>query len=530
MKQYSDQTSLAFNQAAALSLAAAVTDLFPGALFLSGQGTSHYFFYDFVFPFAFQTQLLTLIEERMRLIVKEKRVIKPLEMMPLNAADLMRHRGQVLAAEFLSHVERATVLLCQIGEFAIYSPDFCPKELHIPSFKLFESVISEVQGRTVVRIIGAAGGDKSVVKNLFKQIPYSSRSHSLLAAQGSLLAPIQETGSWIWRPRGEKIRNALVQWWKEGVQKENISLVSMPIPEGDEEGEIALIQAHLNYFLSFNEPKVAQIALIPNEDRSQEREGFFSPDVCFADRAYLFCSDQDFLEECISSLHFILQIPKILGFEFEIVLSVSLEAPKNLRSQSVSLWEKAFESVGVSWSTEKVIRTPFVTCVEIRFPDALGRKWTSPFIGIPIQPMPVGKGRMLVRSSLGSFERILALLLEKTAGWLPSRFAPEQVRVILLTPSVEVYAVQVQQRLQAEGVRVGFDRCQDRLRAQLDQAILDKVPYVVLLGEKEMAGQMVTVREDCGTSSEQSLSLEAFCERLNTDLFNMRSRNSELTH
>lgn len=529
MKNSSNHSSCVLNQSAALILAAAVTELFPGALFLSGQGTSQYFFYDFVFPFAFQSELLILIEERMRLIVKERRPLKMLEMMPLNAADLLRHKEQPLAAECLAEEERATVLLCQIGDFVIPSSNFSPKELVIPFFKLFEGVVSGVREETVVRIVGAASCDKSVVKELFKQIPYSSRSHPMLAAQASLLAPLQDAGSWIWRPRGEQVRRALMQWWMEDLEDQTISLVSMPRVAGEEGGERALIQAHLEYFIRFQEPRVAQIALISNEAISRVEEGFFSPTVCFVDRAYLFCSDQHFLEECISSLHFILQIPKILGFEFEVVLSVSMEASKNLRSQSVSLWEKAFEKVGVSWSTEQTMRTPFVSCVEIRISDALGRKWTGPFIGVPLEPMPVGKGRMLVRSSWGSFERILALLLEKTAGWLPICFAPEQVRLIVLVPSAEVYASQVYQRLQAEGLRVGFDRSRVRLRAQLDQCLLDKVPYVVLLGEKEMARQEVTIREN-GASIEQSLSLDMFCVKVNTDLFNMRSRNSELTH
>lgn len=536
MKTILNHSSLPFNQAAAVVLTAAVTELFPGALFLSGQGTDHYFFYDFVFPFEFQSELLTLIEERMRLILKEKRPIKVLEMMPLNAADLMRHQGQELAAELLSTVERATVLLCQIGDFAIHSPDFSPEELVIPFFKVFEAVISKVQGQSIVRIIGSASNDKTIVKNLFKKTPYSAKAHAVLADQGALLAPIQETASWVWRPRGEIVRRALIQWWMEAIEKQNISFVSMPTSGGTEEGERALIQAHLDYFIRFQEPRVAQMVFLSG-DASQRKEGFFSPEVCCSDRTYLFCSDQHFLEECISSLHFILQIPKLLGFEFELVLSVSLEAPKSLRSQSVSLWEKVFEREGLEWSIEKVIGTPFVSCVEVRIADALGRKWTGPFIGIPIEPMPVGKGKMLVRSSLGSFERILALLLENTAGWLPTRLAPEQVRLIVLTPSAKEYADLVCKRLQELGVRVGFDKNrEDRLKLQLSSAFLDKVPYVVLLGEKEVAGQTVTLHNwtlngvVSETGREQSLSLDAFCVKLNSDLFNMRSRNSELTH
>jgi threonyl-tRNA synthetase len=404
MKNSSDHFCIV-NQSAALVLAAAVIELFPGAQFLSGEGTSKYFFYDFTFPFTFQPELLILIEERMRLIIKEKRAVKMLEMMPLNAADLMRHNGQLLAAELLSNVEKATLSLCQIGNCVIPSLDVDLNELSIPFFKLFEGVVQENE---VVRIVGSAG-DKAVVKDLFKQIPYSSKSHSLIALKSELLAPMQE-GSWIWRPRGEQIRRILIRWWEGECKNQNIPLVSLPVVED----ERVLIQTHLDYFLRFGSSRVAQIAQIRNENSSEGKEGFFTPDVCFADRTYLFCSDQDFLKECISSLHFILQIPKILGFEFEVVLSVSMEASKNLRSQSISLWEKAFEEMGIRVSRKQEIGTPFITCVEIRLFDALGRKWTAPFIGIPLEPMPVGKGRMLVRSSFGSFERILALALEKT--------------------------------------------------------------------------------------------------------------------
>src|ERR1700722_6040613 len=126
------------NQTAALLLAAAVVELFPHVHIVEGEGTSKYFYYNFIFPFAFNDGLIPLIEERIRLILKEKRPLRAMEMIPSNAATLMQHHGQPIVSEKLLQVERATVEMMQLGDFVAYCPFSCLQDLPVMYFKILE--------------------------------------------------------------------------------------------------------------------------------------------------------------------------------------------------------------------------------------------------------------------------------------------------------------------------------------------------------------------------------------------------------
>jgi threonyl-tRNA synthetase len=397
------------NQTAAVLLASAVSDLFPDALLIGGQGTPDHFFYDFVFPFTFQKEFLTLIEERMRFTIREKRGIKKLDMMPSNAAAMMRHRGQKLAADALLDVRRAVIEMCQIGDFVAYSPQPFSLDLSIPFFKLLEGFPLEGSGGQTTRIVGIASRDKQTVKSAIKQLSFSSRSHLTAAIDAELFAPLSEEGFWMWRSKGLTLFNLLDSWWRAEHVKQNFSLVRTPVALMEE----GITQAHLECYLLTGASKIAEVALLANPDAGDLSLGLFAPRAGFADQAHLFCPEEKLLEETISSLQFILKIPKILGFEFEIVLSVSSAGTNKSRARAVSIFRDALEKSALGYSVEKDERVGTLASVDIRFPDALGRRWTGPQLSIPDLAMPVGKGSALIRSTWGSFERIAALILEK---------------------------------------------------------------------------------------------------------------------
>ena len=517
--------SLILNQTAAVVLASAVTELFPGTLLVGGEGTAQRFFYDFFFPFEFQADFLPMIEERMRLIIREKREIKCLEMMPSNAAALMRHRSQDLAAAALDEVDRALVQMCQVGEFVAYSPRPFLAELFIPFVKLLEGFSVSCPEDKRIRIVGAATSEKDLLKKIAKEPPLSSRSHFILSQQLGMLEPLEE-GLWLWRQRGEALRRQLVQLWEKELGKQNFEFISSPASLMQSGKEGSLTQVHRNYFLQKASQKIAELALVPNEEYADPLLGLFSPKVHFVDRAHLFFPDEKLLEECISSLQFICQIPKILGFEFEVVLSSSGEGTRETRSRAVSVLREALEKAGTAYTVQNHWRQGVLASIDICIADALGRRWEGPFLRIPETPMPVGKGSMLIRSTFGSLERIVALLLEQKGGWLPLPIAPEQVRILVAVGKALPYAQQVRQRLQGEGFRIALERGEDPLKSQVYRATADKVPYLVLLGVREEQAKILTIRA-YGENKEQALSLDEFCARLKSE---MGSYTSELTN
>ena len=493
------ETSLtSLNQTAAVLLAAAVVELFPEALLVDGRGTSKYFYYDFVFPFAFNSDFIPLIEERMRLILREQRAVRPLEMMPSNAAALMQHRKQHLAAERLMQIPRATVPMLQIGDFVAYCPEPALEELTIPFFKILEAT-----GERAIRVAGSASLDKETLKAVSRLPLPSSQSHLKLASEMALCEPMN--GSWVWRPNGEFLRHQLIELWRREIVKQNFNIISSP-----SEGEI--LANHLFYFSRFGTSKIAEFTSISNEEFCDPSLGLLSPKVFFGDRAHLFCDEEKLLEESISSLRFILKIPKILGFEFEIVLSVS-----SAGAQRVSVFQQALESEGVRYTFEKEVRPGILASIDLRFSDSLGRQWTGPYLS-----MPEGKPCVLAFSAFGSLERTCALLLEK-GGRLPLLLAPQQVRILVANRKSDPYANEVCAVLRAQGYRAELENSEEKLKTRLYRAIVEKVPYVLLLGEREEKARTLTIRA-YNESEEQILSLDEFCMRLKREI---ESGNSE---
>ncbi len=515
---------VSLNQTAAILMASAVTELFPGTLLIEGQGTPDFFYYDFLFPFEFQEDFLTLIEERMRLIIREKRAVKLLEMMPANAASMLRHRGQILAADRLDAVERAVVEMCQIGDFAAYSPVPFLKDLSIPFIKILEGFPLGISGRKTIRIVGAAALQKDVLKLAAKKQSVSERSHLTLAREMQLFEPLEDL--WMWRAKGVLLRKQLLRIWQEEHVKQKFELIASPIAFLGEGTEKGLTTAHVQYFLQTGAAKVAEVALVTSSQISDPAMGLFSPGAYFADQASVFCADEKLLEECISSLHFILKIPKILGFEFEIVLSISSEGSQKARSKATAILREALEKAGAAFTTENDFRSGILASIDVRIADALGRRWTGPSLRIPEVAMPSGKGSMLIRCAFSSLERIAALLLEKSGGLMPLCVAPEQVRILVATSKSNAYAAQVCKKLQAQEFRATLNCGDGSLKERVYQALKEKVPYILLLGEREEKEQTLTVRSLL-ENKEQTLSFDEFCMRMKSEL---GSFTSELTN
>ncbi len=508
------------NQTAAVVLATAVCDLFPDVQIVGGQGGDQYFYYDLVFPFEFQKDFLPLIEERMRLIVREKRTVRSLEMMPSNAATMMQHRGQNILAERLSEIDRALVSMCQIGEFIAFCPYTIQEALSIPFLKICEGYLLPIAGQKIMRIVGSAALDKETLKAVVKQ-PLPA-CHLSLSREMGMFEPMEEF--WLWRPKGEFIRQQLIDWWRQEYRRQNFSLISSPASLLG--GEEAVTRSHREYFLRSGESKIAEVTWLESGDRSDPTLGLFSTGTYFADRSHLFCTEEKLLEECISSLRFIFKIPKILGFEFEIVLAVSNAGTHKMRSKGLSLFQQVLEQEGLDYTVEKTERAGLLASLELRMADALGRRWTGPFLRIPETGIATGKGCMLIRSAFGSFETVVALLLEKRGGWLPLWLAPEQVRILIVSSPAKAYADEVLQTLKTQGLRMTVEGGEDKLKTQVYKAIQEKVPCVVLLGEREVRAKTLTVRWN-GEIEEQNLTLNEFCMRLKAE---MGSGHSELTN
>lgn len=506
-------SSLVNRQTAAQLIAAAATELFPGILLAGGRGTSICFYYDFIFPFPYNADFLPLIEERIRLLIREKRSIQTLEMMPQSAAALLLHRGQKVRADQLLLVQNSLVQMCQIGEWI----DFCPfpfeEKIDLTHFKLLRAESLEFLEPQRIRIIGIGSAEKNVVKAAVKHSHFSF--HWNLGKQTRLFEPMREKGFWYWLPKGEVFKNLLLSWWRKEHSKQDFHIIHSPISFLDCGNGTDFLESHREYACRFAVEKVAEIGLIAQ--REEVGEGFFSPKVVTVDQAHLFCSEEKLLQESISSLQFILKIPKILGFECEIILSVSSSKRQKNRSSQVALLRAALEQMKISYLLKKGAPEGVLAGIDVCLFDSLGRKWAAPFIHLLEKEGPIGRSCILSRSTFGSLERMTALILEKNEGWLPLSFAPEQVRILVLADCVRPYAQQVLNHLEEQGIRAGIEDREDKLKARLYQAFLEKIPYIVLLGQREENKKEMTVRA-YGENIEQSMPLDKFCMKLKAEM------------
>lgn len=492
-------------QTAAEILAAAALELFPDTLLFQGQGTSKLFFYDFYFPFPFQDEFLFQLEERMRQILKRKERIKVLEMVPSNAASLLKHVGQPVLAEKVKDIDKALVSMVQIGEFA----DWCEESLLTEwdtacAFKLLEFYPINVGSDPLVRIVGVLEEDKQALKKAVKEAPCFAKSDHLNLVQDlGLFMPLEDVGEglWAWLPKAEAVKEALVSWWHKEHRKQNFQLMTTPaFLSGDESGEpgFDLFLAHRAFWLKGNISKlavckIAEISYLSSFADKQLKNGLFESIGWISDRAHLFVNDEELFQECISSLQFIAKIPKILGFEFQIILytgNVGTQKKGSSREKGYRLLQDVLMEAGLEYH---IIQDPMLEMqsrIQLQMADALGRWWDGPFIEID-SSLDVKSGfSCITRSAFNSLERLVVLCVEKYRGHWPFWLSPEQMRIIILSNENMNFAQAVRWKLEDAGIRLFVDKqIDDPLKLRLHRALSEQIPFVVLIGNKE--------EEDC---------------------------------
>ena len=505
-----DTTFISVRQTAAQFLATAACELFPKTLLVSGQGTFRYFYYDFYFPFAFQNEMLPVIEERMRTLLRERRPIKRLEMVPSNAAALLEHQGQGVIAEGLRRSRSAVVQMCQIGD----AVDFCPYEFSLKGnlgfFKLIEAYDPQIPGKKVTRIVGALSQGKEELKAIVKQPVPSLKDHMTLSRELQLFMPLGEKNQWMWLPKGEQIQAFLSRWWREEHVQQNFNFISSPAPFLSGGAEESMARCHLEFLSKNLSSKTAEIAWLPVLERGDFFGGLFLTAASFTDRAYLSCSAEKLLEETISSLQFILKIPKILGFEFEIALSVSSAGNQKERQKAVNVFSQALQELQLEYTLQKDHRSGVHACIELRILDALGRRWRGPHLSYSGISVPNQKESVLIRSAFGSMERLVGLMLEHTGGQIPFWLAPEQVRILLVGEKSSAWADEVCRGLRDQGVRVTTQSGPELLKTRMYCALREKVPLIVLIGEREEKTKSLTIRRSV-ENEEKNITIEEFC-------------------
>jgi len=541
-------------------MAEAVMSLFPGTKLGIGPPTDGGFYYDFDLPRPLTPEDLPVIEAKMREIVAAD--------LPFTREEADKDRArQVFAAqsyklELINDLPDSEVLtIYRQGSFV----DLC-RGPHLSStgrvgpFKLLSIAGAYWRGDEhrpmLQRIYGTAfESQESLDEYLHKLEEAERRDHRKLGKELELFSIHEEAGPGLvlWHPKGAMVRKVIEDFWKEEHLKRGYEIVYTPhifkvglwktsghwemyrenlYSPMDVDGQDYIIKpmncpGHILIYKtrihSYRELPMrwAELGTVYRYERSGVLHGLARVRGFTQDDAHIFCRPEQLEDEIIGVLELARFMMKSFGFaEYQVLLSTRPEK----YAGTIEVWERATATL------EKALRRleqPYEVDpgegvfygpkIDIKLQDALGRAWQGPTIQVDFnlperfevtytgedgQPHLVA---MIHRTVLGSMERFLACLIEQYAGAFPVWLAPVQAVVIPIADRHLDYARRVEAELKAEGLRLKVDARPERMNSKIREAQLQKVPYMLVVGDKEADTATVAVRlrsgEDMGRRS-----------------------------
>ncbi len=554
---------------AAHLMAGAVVELFPDVKVTIGPAIEDGFYYDFYYPKGFSDQDLERIEKLMRKMRDKDLQFERRVVSRADAEKLFRDRGEKFKLEILEEIEGDTVTLYRHGNFE----DLCrgphvPSTGRIPAFKLLHVSGAYWRGdenrESLQRIYGTAFFSEDELKeHLHRLEEAKKRDHRRLGRDLDLFS-IQESvgpGLVLWHPKGAMVRHIMETFWRDEHLKNGYELVYTPhlarlglwetsghtsfykdamFPSMDMDNQAYQvkpmncpfhIQIYKSRVRSYRELPLrwAELGTVYRYERSGVMHGLLRVRGFTQDDAHHFFTAEQAEEEITRTIDFSLRMLRAFGFnDFKVYLSTRPEK----RVGDDSEWDAAesalkvgLEKSGVSFEEDPGEGVFYGPKIDIKLRDSLGRLWQCSTIQFDFN-LPERfdlyysaedgtrkRPFMLHRALLGSLERFFGCLIEHYAGAFPLWLSPEQVRVIPVSSEQSEYAADVRGKILAEGLRCGIDLSNEKLGRKIRQAQLEKIPYMVICGRREVESGCISVRSRSGETSD-GVDLAAWIEEL----------------
>ncbi len=554
-------------------MACAVQELFPEVKVTIGPAIENGFYYDFDRETAFTPDDLVLIEKRMKEIIARDEPFERMELPRDDVLGLFREKGESYKLELLEDIDDQQVSLYKLAGFT----DLC-RGPHLPSSKRIKAFkLTGVAGAywrgderlpMLQRIYGTAFPDKKGLKEHLKLVEEAKkRDHRRLGKELDLFSISDEVGPGLvcWHPRGAKIRTLIEDFWREehskngyellytphvaklqlwetsghtGFYKENM-FSTMDVEEQHYQLKPMNCPFHIQIFKSrlrsYRElPKRwAELGTVYRYERSGVLHGLLRVRGFTQDDAHLFCRPDQLEEEIRRVIDFTLFILKTFGFErFDVYLSTRPEKYVG----SLESWERATDALKSALDKSELGYTIdpgegvfYGPKIDIKIRDSLGRQWQCSTIQVDFN-LPerfdmqyVGEDGarhpviMIHRALMGSLERFFGCLVEHYNGAFPVWLAPEQIILLPITDRAHGYAEEIVSSLSERGFRVESDYRNEKLGLKIREAQLAKIPYMLVLGDKEVEERTLSVRTRAGENI-QGMTLEAFIERVQQEV------------
>ncbi|MCD5390856.1 threonine--tRNA ligase [candidate division NPL-UPA2 bacterium] len=558
-------------------MAQAVKELYPEAKLGIGPAIADGFYYDFAREAPFTPEDLAKIEEKMRSIIKADLPFLKSVVSRKDALDIFTELEEPYKLELLREIEDKEVTIYQQGSFT----DLCrgphlksTGEARV--FKLLNVAGAYWRGdeRNVMlqRIYGTAFPEKEDLEKHLKNLEEAKkRDHRKLGRELGLFSIEEDVGLGLvlWHPRGAMVRKVIEDFWRDEHLKRGYELVYTPhIARSD----LWRRSGHLDYFQEMMYPpmktgaedyllkpmncpfhikiykhkvrsyrelpiRYAELGTVYRYERSGVLHGLLRVRGFTQDDSHVFCTPEQLGDEIIGIIDLTQYMLKTFGYEeFETALSVRDPARKGDFLGDDEGWERAeaslsaaLEKKNISYARMEGEATFYGPKIDIKLIDALGRGWQGPTIQLDFNlpsrldvTYTAGDGKrrevvMIHRTVLGTMERFIGGLVEHYAGSFPTWLAPVQVRILTLSEKHEDYAREVLAQLEKKEIRAEIDSASETISYKVARAEREKIPYMLVVGDKEAKGSTVSVRER--RSSHQGASkVEEFIARVEEEI------------
>jgi threonyl-tRNA synthetase len=544
---------------AAHLLAHAVIELYPSTLLTIGPVTDEGFFYDFLPKRTFKDEDLPLIEAKMREIVARNLPITQREISKTEAKNLFANNPFKL--DLINDIPGDTVGLSQQGDFI----DLC-KGGHVAStgqiqhFKLLNISGSywraDRSKQALQRIAGTAFLTEKDFRAYEKMVEDAKLyDHRRLGKQLDLFSFHDEgPGFAFFHPRGTRVIEGMKTYIRKKLEMADYQQVITPVMLSDElwkqSGHYANYKEHM-YFCEVDEKtyalrpmncpchclvyknrprsyrelplRMAEFGLVHRYELSGVMHGLLRVRAFTQDDAHIFCMPSQVEDEVLGNITMAFDMLKKFGFE-KVTVGIATRPEKSIGTDE--FWEMATDALknalkraGIPYEIYEGEGAFYGPKIEFRIADSLGRLWQCSTVQVdPFMPQnfdltyvaPSGKLErpiMVHRAIFGSLERFFGILLEHYKGNLPFWLSPIQIKVLTITDEQKPYAKNVFDALKAEGLRVESDESSDQISGQIKTAQLEKVPWMLVIGPKEVKNKTVSIRHRDG-KQEFGLTLE----------------------
>ena len=558
---------------AAHILAQAVKNLYPQAHFAYGPATEKGFHYDIdLGDVKLSEEDLPAIEKEMQAIVKKNLPIKPFALSRDEAVKLMQERGETYKVEHIGDLpEDATLTFYQQGDYI----DMCvgPHLCYTKALKAFKLTAlsgaywkNDKNNKMLTRINGIAFRNQDELQEYLKMMEEAEkRDHRKIGKEMGLFMLCEEgPGFPFFLPKGMALKNALIDYWRDIHYKADYVEVSTPLIMNrhlwetsghwdhykdnmyatridDEDYCIKPMNCPGGVMVYRSQPhsyrdlplRVGELGLVHRHELKGALHGLFRVRCFTQDDAHIFMTREQIPDEIAGVVHLINQVYSKFGFEYFVELSTR---PENSMGSDED-WEDAtnglktaLEKLGMPYIINEGDGAFYGPKIDFHLKDCLGRTWQCGTIQLDFQ-MPLNfqleyvdedgsrkRPIMIHRVCFGSIERFIGILTEHFAGKFPTWLAPTQVKVLPVSDKSMEYAEEVYEKLKALKVRVELDDRNEKIGYKIREARqIDRVPYMLIIGEKEIESRTVSVR-DRATDQTTNMTLEAFAEKLGQEI------------